>query len=60
MQGVTSPKAPSPPLPAGVSARPRPVPGQYLWRGLTTAATTAPSAGKGPPGHRALWNGSGG
>lgn len=68
MQGVTLPKAQSLPLPAGVSGPRRrdlaeglcpvmaPVPGQYLRRGLTMAATTAPSAGKAPPGCRALWN----
>lgn len=68
MQSVTLPKAPSPPLPAGVSGPWRrdlaeglcpvmaPVPRQYLRRGLTMAATTAPSAGKGPPGCRVLWN----
>lgn len=68
MQGVTLPKAPSPPLPAGVSGPRRrdlaeglrpvmaPVPGQYLRRGLTMAATTAPSAGKGPPGCQVLWD----
>lgn len=33
-----------------------PVPGQYLWHGLTTAATTGPAAAKGSPGRWALWN----
>lgn len=66
MQGVTLPKAPSP---TGVSGPGRrdlakgpcpmlgPVPGQYLWHGLTTAATTGPAAAKGSPGCWALWKG---
>lgn len=61
-QGVTLPKAPSPTGASGPGHRDLaeglgPVPGQYLWRGLTTAATTGPAAVKGPLGRWALWNG---
>lgn len=60
MRAVPMPKAPS-----GVSGAQRrvpvpchvPVPEQYLQCGPTTAATTSASAGKAPPGCRALWEG---